>query len=728
LCLEKESRIRELELINEDLRRNLFERDGIPLCVDDLESEKCCTTVESLKRKGCFKATRSEIDRTVAQLDEINSHVDTQKKLFGRIQFSEFEQDVHDLRIENERLQAKLSSCESELAASKHALESATTTLLEQVEAQTHHYSPTNYANTENGFATAFVENIQHPQDYLPHTNDLFVVDWRSHSLSINNGIHFWGDDLLSLELFHQDVLSLFLEPINRQSNELEAVGCEPEAVDDIHSHAGILPQYTGSLGKSMDGEISINVVARCALPEDICRNREKGAVLPEIENFVSKLEVVTSGKLSFPSKTFDQGFGGLKIQTLSSCTENQEVKPAFIVLERYWPQRRRLLLDIEKRMWASDNTVLKTSLQDAYSDVARLQVAESRMTALLAERDCDMEKLCSDISSLEIERDECLSLVGDMTLQIQGLSADKEEIENAFLKAIQKLDTLRNENKLLMVRSSKALAETRKLELELHDKSRMVNVLETSLETQRAAHERRDLLLKNLFAANAEIVSLRQHCEYQEKEQQQEKDQMLLKMAKMTMCSGEIQRRNSSLRRQLLAKSRDEEEAMNKLCLELDCVRQSVSSDFDVEALNRNRLELQELLERAQAELQSANIEIALLKEALVGARTDVTSENRKCDLRETILPKPHHVDDVHIASLQLTERILERRTIPLTASALRKWHAFACTKRFHRQSIRTSTVLATRLIETRRKICQLRTCVNSNSVQIASKHSECI
>jgi anti-sigma28 factor (negative regulator of flagellin synthesis) len=741
LCSSKESRIRELERSNDILRRKSFEREHNARSHSSSESEdgigETPAVLHSLKKWGnSFKSKEATLEEEMADLRNENRRLlDRQKSLSAQLevcqcsQLSKLELELHVLKTEKQSIRARLHATESELSTLKRDLEFATTALLDQAEAQKCYCStlkPIYLACNEH---TSFEEDAM--QRHACSTN-VSLDDRRRNPAPFGDIIGILGDELITMEISHKDELFLSqdtardqMRQINRVESDLGIV-----AVDAVmEARSDPLSYYI--FGRAKTKSMCTDFGKCFSRIEDRLLGTQKRAILLEIENVCYKKQLVLAEKLLIIMKKMEKERDGLKLQLLSLRTELKDMErhrdESFCLSGQALlrTQRHMLHFDIEKRGWTMEKTRLEDGLFHASRNIERLIWSQTKITRKLAESERDMEEMRGKIVSLETERELLVSELGEMALGIQDLAAGKEEIVLAFLKSLEKLEALQTEKDLLSNHCIHSRIETGKIELELHEKVRKIDILETATESllreQRANIAPRISLLKDLYKANVGIVSLRQTCEFQRKEHQRDKEQLLLKMAKMSVCSGEFQKQNSGLRRELLAlgtaKFRHDQDSLKQSRRERELVKQLVGCHLESMQLKRNQIESQEHLQQSKETMQAACIQVAFLKEAIDEGELNMSTHvpdlicQGEGGVQESRVSASYRKNDTQIASLQLTELVMSRTTIPLKMSSLRRWHSFAFAKRFHHKSSHTSTDLAEKLTEAQRKISRLKT-----------------
>ena len=641
---------------------------------------------------------RNENGTLLERLTRLSSQLES----CGRCQMSTIENELQVLRTEKASIQDKLLSTECEVSTLKNDLEAATCALLDQLEAQVCRLK---YSGTKNDHGV-FIEEVSTGSiDKDASSIDNFGVP-----------IDSLENELISMEIFHEDEWALYGGTLLEQSNEITWLSSgSGEVGADALKVAKKRTLESSTLGTKLAS--SFDVRKGFSGIEDFVQSTQKRTLLLEVENVHYKKQLVKLENVW--SKVKQVEYDGL-VQSLRIELQNMERHFADSVVASgdalFHVRRRFLLFAIEKRGWLLEKTWYEDSLRHAHEDIERLKRNETEISTALSERDHDISVLDAKVASLEIQRNDLSFEVGEMASCMHDLAVEKEEITASFLLALQKLHALHIEKSSLSRHFADTRGEIGSMEIESHEKIRKNDALERSSQAQQTDISLRKSLLKNLFKANVNVVILQQTNECQRIQHQKDKEQMLLKMARMSMSSGEIHKENSALRRKLLtagnAKARCKADNAPLSRREIEREQQLAASRLDVAKLQTSQIELQELLEQSTVNMQVACIQVAFLKEAIEELERKAiphmvcTVYPENVDFEAVFASESYRPNDFQLASLQLTERVLARRIVPMKILSLRHWHSFAVAKCLLHESRRKSFAVTKELMQAQIKI----------------------
>ena len=695
LCSSKEARIRELEASNDRLHYKLID-STINTRNHARSEDENFNGGETIAVHFPLKKTENPLDKTkVVELDEelildeeiirLRNENTTLLESVQRLslklasceccQMNTIKNEFQVLRTEKANIQGRLDFTECELSTAKKDLEVATSALLDQLEAQVCRNSSFKimYSGIKSDHAVIIEEgSTSCIAKEAPWIEQLEVPSVYIDSLE---------NELISMDVFRKDELALYGGAVMDRSKQLERFSSGSGYVGaDTLKMAQKRPLESSTLGTGTKRASSFDIRKRYSCIEDFVQSTLKRTILLEIENINYKKRLAE--KALSTMKQVEVERDGL-VQSLRVKLNNMERQLADSVVASgdalFHATRRLLLFGIEKRGWSLEKTCYEDSLLHAHEEIERLKRNETSMSTALSERDRDEARLGGAISSLQLERDNLSFEVGEMASHIHELAVDHEEITATFMKALEKLQALRIENKSLSCQFGDARREIGCMEIELHEKVRRIDALERSSQAQQADISSRKTLLKNLFKTNVRTVILQRTCACQRIQHQRDKEQMLLKMARMSVFSGEIHKQNSVLRRKLL-------------------VAGHATAPCVAEATLRSSRERELEKQLAASHLDAVQLQSVACSDPCNG------------NFPGGFASESYRTKDFQVASVQLTERILARRVVPRKISTLRQWHSFAIAKRIHHESRRKHSAVTKQLIETQMKIWKLR------------------
>jgi hypothetical protein len=753
MCTSKDARINELESSNESLRQKLFESKSTSIISGFVQSrdavrenpvapsseralaeqyEQCNT------RERSSNTANAELSEEIAQLRNDNARLHAINiKLNARLeccqcsQLSSTQQQLRALLAEKECVQQRLKATEAELKVSKDDLESATSALLDQAESQICRCCCNSNTFSGKDDLIPYEDGLGGGHTRQTVVDALSLKDYNSNFGRFHDIIETLREELIAVEVFHDDELKLFEHAAKDQLGRVSMLTNENGL--EVSPHSFSLATETKPptiLFAQFNNDVS-NL-------DHLFLKAQRQAFLLEIERNGCKKHLATSEKIwSEQMKQIEEDRDGLKNELLSLRSDlkdmEQRLGESIARSEQalFHSRRRSLLFDVEKRGWTFDKNRIQGALRDSIEAFDCLRRSHAAMSCELSKRDRDRAESCRKITLLENQRDSLLSQVHELTLGKQELAAGNDEISLCFFKSLEKLEALQTEYISLSNHLTKARADIGKRELKLHEQARKIDMLETAndslIRTQGANIVPSASPLNNAYEGNDEIFMLRQTCESLRSAHQRDKQQMLLNMAKMSVRSGEFQKQNAALRNEILvmskAKSHAEDEVKKRSSLERELVKRLIRTHLETVKLQRHRLESQELLEQSKETMQSVCIEVAFLKETIDELTRNPTNNEayRVCPGDEgfwrTRFSETRRTSDARMASLQLTERVLAGRSLPLKMTSLRRWHSFAFAKRVHDERTRKSNDLAEKLIETQRKIWKLKFRLEKNA-----------
>lgn len=384
--------------------------------------------------------------------------------------------------------------------------------------------------------------------------------------------------------------------------------------------------------------------------------------------------------------------------------------------------QHRLVVYELKEREWQSKKLEFKDAINQCQTSIAELQKVNESLACQTstsnAAHEQVPEKLC-----FPNDENMLLSKLQDMTLCLQESAAWSDTLNFSFVTALERLTTLQAENAALATDLAKAHRATSDANLRLHETENKIDLLESEKDSLLREEQMcwNMLQLRDLYKANAIIVSLKRSLAKERKDRRSEKECLLLKMAKMSKFSGECQNHSTDLRRQLNemreAFTRQQEETMLVARHEREILQRFLSAHIYYLKLRRKPSVLPETaVSRDTA--QNCSIGIPnIVEEIDEGAKVDDDIEKRssitlncRAPIYSTTNPLSWKCNS-QTASLLLSEDVLARTTSPAMAMAFMKWHSFAAATLSRREKCERSYAVNHELMAARRILVDLKT-----------------